>query len=567
MSNVSSFVRGLLISGVASLTVASVAGCVESKDELDKGEVDESSPPGSPEPLLDGKSDGGTTFAVALDSAHPYSNNLVRTYTADLDGIVPSCTRRVRAHFAGLRAEANYDFVNVLAPDGSVVQSLTGNRDGVWSSWVDVTPGALALNIQLDTDYSITDYGFRVDAVEVETAVNCPLMPILACDPGYFDVTPTPGLCECRGETQCAEDGWVEIEHAIGGGFTGAVSGRRLVGQTAHNTSYSPGEPDDSVLIGTLDRAAVQELIHAIVDSGILDRTEVEEPSNWNETFSIRLGTRAVSFTRPQGTFPADEAALIARFEELFTCGGAGTALTCGADFTCASGACVADEGCVCPALYDPVCGADGRTYGNACNAGCANVAVDHDGECGIAGDLCGGLGAFACQDAFKCRYGTSTWEAPSPDAAGSCVAETYCDAPADCSALPHIAVPGTWACQTNSCAWVTGPAWTAVSGWSFSTTHPYSNNANVWQALYLPAGATKMRLDMTGVFNLETNYDKLEVWTWRTGAWVKVKTYTGTVGPAASEEFAGQYHYLHFVSDSSVTKHGFDLTAQYAQN
>jgi hypothetical protein len=31
------------------------------------------------------------------------------------------------------------------------------------------------------------------------------------------------------------------------------------------------------------------------------------------------------------------------------------------------------------------------------------------------------------------------------------------------------------------------------------------------------------------------------------------------------SDEFAVQYFYLHFVSDSSVTKCGFELTAEYA--
>jgi hypothetical protein len=178
---------------------------------------------------------------------------------------------------------------------------------------------------------------------------------------------------------------------------------------------------------------------------------------------------------------------------------------------------------------------------------------------------MCGGFGGLACLDGHKCRFDVSTFEYPYPDAAGLCVTESYCDAAPDCAGLPHIAVPGTWACQTNSCAWVAGPAWNAVSGFSFSTTHPYSNNANVWKELTLPAGATKMRLNMTGVFNLENGYDKLEVWAWRNNAWVKVKTYTGTVGPAASEEFTGRYHYLHFVSDSSVTRHGFDLTAQYA--
>jgi hypothetical protein len=35
-----------------------------------------------------------------------------------------------------------------------------------------------------------------------------------------------------------------------------------------------------------------------------------------------------------------------------------------------------------CPAALRPVCGADGRSYSNACVASCAGTSVQHEGYC-----------------------------------------------------------------------------------------------------------------------------------------------------------------------------------------
>ena len=40
------------------------------------------------------------------------------------------------------------------------------------------------------------------------------------------------------------------------------------------------------------------------------------------------------------------------------------------------------DVGCDCPSVYDPVCGVDGVTYGNSCNAECLGKEIASLGQC-----------------------------------------------------------------------------------------------------------------------------------------------------------------------------------------
>lgn len=72
-----------------------------------------------------------------------------------------------------------------------------------------------------------------------------------------------------------------------------------------------------------------------------------------------------------------------------------------------------------CPDVYAPVCGCDGQTHGNPCEANQAGTSVQYDGECATLPDrMCGGT---MCTGSEYCHYESDEKVCSQDPATGRC--------------------------------------------------------------------------------------------------------------------------------------------------
>jgi hypothetical protein len=100
----------------------------------------------------------------------------------------------------------------------------------------------------------------------------------------------------------------------------------------------------------------------------------------------------------------------------------------------------------VCTDEFNPVCGCDGVTYPNACNAAAVGVAVASRGECVTDPGFCGGIAGFPCPAGQTCIDDPSDDCDPAnggADCGGICVTETN----TFCGGIAGIPCPADQTC------------------------------------------------------------------------------------------------------------------------
>jgi hypothetical protein len=102
-------------------------------------------------------------------------------------------------------------------------------------------------------------------------------------------------------------------------------------------------------------------------------------------------------------------------------------------------GRCV-DRPEACTKEYAPVCGCDGVTYGNRCQAASAGVSIASNGECEPPPTFCGGIAGFPCPEGLTCVDDPD--DDCDPNAGGADCGGVCVDGPGFCGGIAGFPCP-----------------------------------------------------------------------------------------------------------------------------
>jgi subtilisin-like proprotein convertase family protein len=112
-------------------------------------------------PVDDGSNVWSSITMDGIESPHPYTNRLSRTW--DVRPWTGGASR-ARIHFTSIDVERNYDFVEILNADtNAVLDRFTGQLTDLTTREYDTAN----LLVRLRTDASVTRWGFRADRIDV----------------------------------------------------------------------------------------------------------------------------------------------------------------------------------------------------------------------------------------------------------------------------------------------------------------------------------------------------------------------------------------------------------------
>lgn len=170
---------------------------------------------GYAEPEAPGADVWTSVVVPGAESSHDYAND--SDQVVDLRSWTGSATRS-RVHFGRLDLESGYDFVLIENADtDEVLQRITGSHTDFTSDVFETG----SLRLRFTSDYSVTDWGFVADRVEVFGAgcladtdcgpgAHCPVERLCVRYPCFqtCQLLPTGGVVgdACASSAECAED-------------------------------------------------------------------------------------------------------------------------------------------------------------------------------------------------------------------------------------------------------------------------------------------------------------------------------------------------------------------------